>query len=31
VAVVVENAGYGAAVAAPIARNVLKVAIKETN
>ena len=28
VAVVVENAGYGAAVAAPIARNVLSVALK---
>jgi cell division protein FtsI/penicillin-binding protein 2 len=27
VAIVVENAGYGAAVAAPIARNVLRVAL----
>lgn len=30
VAIIVENAGYGAAVAAPIARNVLKVALRET-
>lgn len=30
VAVVVENAGYGAAVAAPIARNVLRVALRKT-
>lgn len=30
VAVVVENAGYGAAVAAPIARNVLQTALGET-
>lgn len=30
VAIVVENAGYGAAVAAPIARNVLRVALKNT-
>jgi peptidoglycan glycosyltransferase len=30
VAVVVENAGYGAAVAAPIARNVLRVALNHT-
>lgn len=30
VAIVVENAGYGAAVAAPIARNVLEVALRET-
>jgi peptidoglycan glycosyltransferase len=28
VAIVVENAGYGAAVAAPIARNVLRVALQ---
>lgn len=30
VAVIVENAGYGAAVAAPIARNVLRVALSHT-
>ena len=30
VAVIVENAGYGAAVAAPIARNVLRVALRRT-
>ncbi|HKU68007.1 MAG TPA: penicillin-binding transpeptidase domain-containing protein [Candidatus Baltobacteraceae bacterium] len=30
VAVVVENAGYGAAVAAPIAKNVLRVALEHT-
>lgn len=30
VAVIVENAGYGAAVAAPIARNVLRVALQHT-
>ncbi|HET6894413.1 MAG TPA: penicillin-binding transpeptidase domain-containing protein [Candidatus Baltobacteraceae bacterium] len=30
VAIVVENAGYGAAVAAPIARNVLRVALEHT-
>lgn len=29
VAIVVENAGYGAAVAAPIAKNVLRVALKQ--
>jgi penicillin-binding protein A len=31
VTVIVENAGYGAAVAAPIARDVLRVALQETN
>lgn len=31
VAVIVENGGYGAAVAAPIARNVLRVALRQTN
>jgi penicillin-binding protein A len=31
VAVIVENAGYGAAVAAPIARNVLRVALQVRN
>ncbi|MDQ2680752.1 MAG: penicillin-binding transpeptidase domain-containing protein [Candidatus Eremiobacteraeota bacterium] len=30
IAVIVENAGYGAAVAAPIARNILRVALKNT-
>jgi peptidoglycan glycosyltransferase len=31
VAIVVENAGYGATVAAPIARNVLRVALQNGN
>jgi penicillin-binding protein A len=31
VAIVVENSGYGAAVAAPIARNVLRVALARTH
>jgi cell division protein FtsI/penicillin-binding protein 2 len=31
VAVIVENAGYGAAVAAPIARDVLRIALNATN